>query len=72
MSAIDQEESIMQYYLKASSLNKKLNSKSEPNGQVMTNAIGMFKGMNVGQASTKDTVYVLLCSITEFVTQEFG
>ncbi|EXA83814.1 phage/plasmid-like TIGR03299 family protein [Acinetobacter baumannii 118362] len=35
MSATDQEESIIQYYLKAASLDKKSNSKSEPNGRAM-------------------------------------
>ncbi|EXA75840.1 hypothetical protein J517_4361 [Acinetobacter baumannii 118362] len=35
MSATDLEESIIQYYLKAASLDKKSNSKSEPNGRAM-------------------------------------
>jgi len=72
MSATDQEESIIQYYLKAASLDKKSNSKSEPNGRAMTKAMEMFNGQGRGAElnSAKDTAYGLLCSITEFVDHE--
>lgn len=72
MSATDQEESIIQYYLKAASMNKKSNSKSEPNGRAMSKAMEMFNGQGRGAdlSSAKDTAYGLLCSITEFVDHE--
>ena len=72
MSATDQEESIIQYYLKAASMDKKSNSKSEPNGRAMTKAMEMFNGQGRGAElnSAKDTAYGLLCSITEFVDHE--
>ncbi|EXI39940.1 phage/plasmid-like TIGR03299 family protein [Acinetobacter baumannii 846928] len=72
MSAIDQEESIIQYYLKAASIYKKTNSKSEPNGRAMSKAMEMFNGQGRGAelSSAKDTAYGLLCSITEFVDHE--
>lgn len=70
MSATDQEESIIQYYLKAASMDKK--SKSEPNCRAMTKAMEMFNGQGRGAdlSSAKDTAYGLLCSITEFVDHE--
>ncbi len=72
MSTIDQEESIIQYYLKAASMNKKSNPKSEPNGRAMSKAMEMFNGQGRGAelSSAKDTAYGLLCSITEFVDHE--
>ncbi|HBU88625.1 MAG TPA: hypothetical protein DEF26_13485 [Acinetobacter sp.] len=72
MSATDQEESIIQYYLKAASMDKKSNSKSEPNGRAMSKVMEMFNGHGRGAelSSAKDTVYGLLCSITEFVDHE--
>ncbi|HCA5188283.1 TPA: DUF932 domain-containing protein [Acinetobacter baumannii] len=72
MSATDQEESIIQYYLKAASMDKKSNSKSEPNGRAMSKAMEMFNGHGRGAelSSAKDTAYGLLCSITEFVDHE--
>lgn len=72
MSATDQEESIIQYYLKAASMDKKSNSKSEPNGRAITKAMEMFNGQGRGAelTSAKDTAYGLLCSITEFVDHE--
>lgn len=72
MSATDQEEIIIQYYLKAALMDKKSNSKSEPNGKAMTKAMEMFNGQGRGVelSSAKDTVYGLLCSITEFVDHE--
>ncbi|MEI1682922.1 DUF932 domain-containing protein [Acinetobacter baumannii] len=72
MSATDQEESIIQYYLKAASLDKKSNSKSEPNARAMSKAMEMFNGQGRGAelSSAKDTAYGLLCSITEFVDHE--
>lgn len=72
MSATDQEESIIQYYLKAASMDKKSNSKSEPNGRAMSKAMEMFNGQGRGAdlSSAKDTAYGLLCSITEFVDHE--
>ncbi len=68
MNATDQEESIIQYYLKAASLDKKSNSKSEPNGRAMSKVMEMFNGQGRGAelSSAKDTAYGLLCSITEF------
>ncbi|GAM31959.1 hypothetical protein P23_2479 [Acinetobacter calcoaceticus] len=72
ISAIAQEESIIQYYLKAASMDKKSNSKSEPNGRAMAKAMEMFNGQGRGAElnSAKDTAYGLLCSITEFVDHE--
>ncbi|HFD2142864.1 TPA: DUF932 domain-containing protein [Acinetobacter baumannii] len=72
MSATDQEESIIQYYLKAASMDKKSNSKSEPNGRAMSKAMKMFNGQGRGAdlSSAKDTAYGLLCSITEFCDHE--
>lgn len=72
MSVTDQEESIIQYYLKAASIDKKSNSKSEPNGRAMSKAMEMFNGQGRGAdlSSAKDTAYGLLCSITEFVDHE--
>ncbi|MEN8976700.1 DUF932 domain-containing protein [Acinetobacter baumannii] len=72
MSTIDQEESIIQYYLKAASIDKNSNSKSEPNGRAMSKAMEMFNGQGRGAelSSAKDTAYGLLCSITEFVDHE--
>ncbi len=72
MSATDQEESIIQYYLKAASMDKKSNSKSEPNGRAMSKVMEMFNGHGRGAelSSAKNTAYGLLCSITEFVDHE--
>ncbi|WHA53412.1 DUF932 domain-containing protein [Acinetobacter pittii] len=72
MSTTDQEESIIQYYLKAASMDKKSNSKSEPNGRAMSKAMEMFNGQGRGAdlSSAKDTAYGLLCSMTEFVDHE--
>ncbi|MDH2522839.1 DUF932 domain-containing protein [Acinetobacter baumannii] len=72
ISAIDQEESIIQYYLKAASMDKKSNSKSETNERAMSKAMEMFNGQGRGAelVSAKDTAYGLLCSITEFVDHE--
>ncbi|MDS7932465.1 DUF932 domain-containing protein [Acinetobacter sp. V91_7] len=72
MSAIDQEESIIQYYLKAASIDKKSNSKSEPNGRAMTKTMEMFNGQGRGAelSTAKDTAYGLLCSITEYIDHE--
>ncbi|MFL9560898.1 MULTISPECIES: DUF932 domain-containing protein [Acinetobacter calcoaceticus/baumannii complex] len=72
LSVTDQEESIIQYYLKAASMDKKSNSKSEPNGRAMSKAMEMFNGHGRGAelVSAKDTAYGLLCSITEFVDHE--
>ncbi|MDC5340522.1 DUF932 domain-containing protein [Acinetobacter baumannii] len=72
LSVTDQEESIIQYYLKAASMDKKSNSKSEPNGRAMSKAMEMFNGQGRGAelSSAKDTAYGLLCSITEFVDHE--
>ncbi|EPL6400002.1 DUF932 domain-containing protein [Acinetobacter baumannii] len=72
MSATDQEESIIQYYLKAASMDKKSNSKFEPNSRAMSKAMTMFNGQGRGAelSSAKDTAYGLLCSITEFVDHE--
>ncbi|WP_284086003.1 DUF932 domain-containing protein [Acinetobacter pittii] len=72
MSTIDQEESIIQYYLKAASMDKKSNSKTEPNGRAMSKAMEMFNGQGRGAelSSTKDTAYGLLCNITEYIDHE--
>ena len=72
LSATDRAESIIQYYLKAASVDKKSNSKSEPNGRAMSKVMEMFNGHGRGAelSSAKDTVYGLLCSITEFVDHE--
>ncbi|MGQ1309255.1 DUF932 domain-containing protein [Acinetobacter baumannii] len=72
LNATDQEESIIQYYLKAASMDKKSNSKSEPNSRAMSKAMEMFNGQGRGAelSSAKDTAYGLLCSITEFIDHE--
>ncbi len=72
MGAIDQEESIIQYYLKAASMDKKSSSKTEPNGRAMNKVMDMYNGQGRGAelSSAKDTAYGLLCSITEFVDHE--
>ncbi|WP_224992545.1 DUF932 domain-containing protein [Acinetobacter pittii] len=72
MCSTEQEESIIQYYLKAASMDKKSNSKSETNGRAMSKAMEMFNGQGRGAelSSAKDTAYGLLCSITEFVDHE--
>ncbi len=72
MSANDREESIIQYYLKAASMDKKTNSKNEPNGRGMFKAMSMFNGQERGAelSSAKNTAYGLLCSITEFIDHE--
>ncbi|MEN8336421.1 DUF932 domain-containing protein [Acinetobacter baumannii] len=72
LSITEQDESIIQYYLKAASMDKKSNSKSEPNGRAITKAMEMFNGQGRGAelSSAKDTAYGLLCSITEFVDHE--
>ncbi|MDS7927922.1 DUF932 domain-containing protein [Acinetobacter sp. V102_4] len=72
LSVTDQEESIIQYYLKAASMDKKSNSKSEPNGRAMSKAMEMFNGQGRGAelSSAKDTAYGLLCSLTEYIDHE--
>ncbi|MBO8209788.1 DUF932 domain-containing protein [Acinetobacter nosocomialis] len=72
MSTIDQEESIIQYYLKAAAMDKSSKSKTEQNGRAMSKAMTMFNGQGRGAelSSAKDTAYGLLCSITEFVDHE--
>lgn len=72
LSIAEQDESIIQYYLKAASMDKKSNSKSEPNGRAMSKVMEMFNGHGRGAelSSAKDTAYGLLCSITEFVDHE--
>ncbi|MDH2566666.1 DUF932 domain-containing protein [Acinetobacter baumannii] len=72
LSVTDQEESIIQYYLKAATMDKKSNSKSESNGRAMSKALEMFNGQGRGAelSSAKNTAYGLLCSITEFVDHE--
>jgi len=72
LSIAEQDESIIQYYLKAASIDKKSNSKSEPNGRAMSKVMEMFNGHGRGAelSSAKDTAYGLLCSITEFVDHE--
>ncbi|WP_436868905.1 DUF932 domain-containing protein [Acinetobacter courvalinii] len=72
LSIAEQDESIIQYYLKAASMDKKSNSKSEPNGRAMSKVMTMFNGHGRGAelVTAKDTAYGLLCSITEFVDHE--
>lgn len=72
MSATEQDESIVQYYSRAASLDKNTNSKNEPNGRAMTKAMEMFNGQGRGAelSSAKDTAYGLLCSLTEYIDHE--
>lgn len=53
-------------------MDKKSNSKSEPNGRPMSKVMEMFGGQVRGAelSSAKDNAYGLLCSITEFVDHE--
>ena len=76
LSVADQEDSIIQYYRNAAMPNQttssKADNKTEPNGRAMSKVMTMFNGHGRGAelSSAKDTVYGLLCSITEFVDHE--
>lgn len=71
LSIADQEENIIQFYRNIAHPNP-AKEKSEPNGRAMSKAMNMFNGQGRGAelSSAKDTVYGLLCSITEFADHE--
>jgi len=71
MSAVDQEENIIQFYRNIATPNP-AKEKSEPNGRAMTKVMDMFNGQGRGAelSSAKDTAYGLLCTITEFADHE--
>ena len=74
MSVTDQEDNIIQFYRNVATQAAQVNAKekSEPNAKAMTKAMDMFNGQGRGAtlASSKDTAYGLLCSITEFIDHE--
>ncbi|ENU94256.1 hypothetical protein F971_00153 [Acinetobacter vivianii] len=78
LSAVEQDESIIQFYRNAAMPNQrnasvnKTENKSEPNGRAMSKVMTMFNGHGRGAelSSAKDTAYGLLCAITEFTDHE--
>ena len=71
----EQDEGIIQFYRNvATQANSatKADNKTEPNGRAMSKVMTMFNGHGRGAelSSAKDTVYGLLCSITEFADHE--
>ncbi|MEX8036828.1 DUF932 domain-containing protein [Acinetobacter baumannii] len=76
LSIAEQDESIIQFYRNVATPKQinssKADNKTEPNGRAMSKVMAMFNGHGRGAelASAKDTVYGLLCSITEFVDHE--
>ncbi|MDM1020287.1 DUF932 domain-containing protein [Acinetobacter sp. VNK23] len=76
LSIAEQDESIIQFYRNVAVHNQtsssRSDSKTEPNGRAMSKVMTMFNGHGRGAelSSAKDTVYGLLCSITEFVDHE--
>ena len=76
LSMAEQDESIIRFYRNVAVPNQisssKSDSKTEPNGRAMSKVMTMFNGHGRGAelSSAKDTVYGLLCSITEFVDHE--
>ena len=72
LSAMEQEDNIIQYYRNVASQANPQPNKTEPNGRAMTKVMNMFNGQGRGAdlSSAKDTAYGLLCAITEFVDHE--
>lgn len=76
ISPIEQDEGIIQFYRNVAQQNQthqnQTKEKSEPNGRAMSKVMTMFNGHGRGAelSSAKDTVYGLLCSITEFSDHE--
>ena len=76
LSMAEQDESIIQFYRNAAMPNQthstRSDSKTEPNGRAMSKVMTMFNGHGRGAelSSAKDTVYGLLCAITEFCDHE--
>ncbi|MDO7352478.1 DUF932 domain-containing protein [Acinetobacter baumannii] len=72
LSIAEQDDSIIQFYRNVAIPKQIHSSKAEPNGRAMSKVMTMFNGHGRGAelASAKDTVYGLLCSITEFVDHE--
>ena len=78
LSAVEQDESIIQFYRNAAMPNQrntsvsKTENKTEPNGRAMSKVMTMFNGHGRGAelSSAKDTAYGLLCAITEFADHE--
>jgi phage/plasmid-like protein (TIGR03299 family) len=76
LSMAEQDESIIQFYRNVATpkhiYSTKVDNKTEPNGRAMSKVMTMFNGHGRGAelASAKDTVYGLLCSITEYVDHE--
>ncbi|ENU79715.1 hypothetical protein F975_02344 [Acinetobacter sp. ANC 3789] len=77
LSIADQDDSIIQFYRNVASqahspTTSKTENKTEPNGRAMSKVMSMFNGQGRGAelSSAKDTVYGLLCSITEFADHE--
>ncbi|MBI0421301.1 DUF932 domain-containing protein [Acinetobacter sp. ACIN00229] len=76
LSIAEQDESIIQFYRNVARPKQihssRADSKTELNGRAMSKVMTMFNGHGRGAelASAKDTVYGLLCSITEFVDHE--
>ena len=69
LSTMEQDEGIIQFYRNVAT---KADNKTEPNGRAMSKVMTMFNGHGRGAelSSAKDTVYGLLCSITEFADHE--
>ncbi len=78
LSAVEQDESIIQFYRNVAMPNhrnasvSKTENKTEPNGRAMSKVMTMFNGHGRGAelSSAKDTAYGLLCAITEFCDHE--
>ena len=77
LSTVEQDEGIIQFYRNVatqaqSNPTGKTENKTEPNGRAMSKVMNMFNGQGRGaeRSSAKDTVYGLLCSITEFADHE--
>ena len=77
LSIAEQDEGIIQFYRNVATQNQsihtaKAENKMEPNGRAMSKVMSMFNGQGRGAelSSAKDTVYGLLCSITEFADHE--
>ena len=76
LSIAEQDESIIQFYRNAATTNQanssRSDNKTEQNGRAMSKVMTMFNGHGRGAelSSAKDTVYGLLCSITEFTDHE--
>ena len=74
LSIAEQDDSIIQFYRNVATPTTATaeSIKAEPNGRAMSKVMTMFNGHGRGAelSSAKDTVYGLLCSITEFADHE--